>query len=94
MIVAMGVIAWDATVVRGYNIAEATNYNFPVPWRYEITFTNIYYEPWNYIALVTPGPGATGCDVSYTDGHLLVYLYDSSGQNIWTWFSFVVLEVP
>jgi hypothetical protein len=92
MIVAMGLIDDDATVIQGYNVASAT-------WndtsdRYEITFTNIadyLYTDW--VTLVTPF-GYTNMTASYGSGgiSLFVQVFDAAGVKTQGEFSFMVLD--
>jgi hypothetical protein len=100
MIVAMGTIDKDGTVVQGYNVAGVTLY-IPFQYGYEVTLTGITYEPSNYVTLVTPGPAAypgtsnvTGCRFFSSNGKLRVSLLDENGDNVWGLFSFVILAVP
>jgi hypothetical protein len=93
MIVAMGSINTDATILRGYNVTSCIWNN--INQRYEITLTGIYYAAGNYVTTVTPcylfGDSA---GYSSTQGKLLVEIHDSAGNPTQGWFSFIVLECP
>ena len=94
MIVAMGNVNTDGTVLRGYNVTSCIWNN--TNQRYEITLTGINYAAGNYVTTVTPCYlfGDSAGYSSSTQGKLLVEILDSAGKPTQGWFSFMVLECP
>jgi hypothetical protein len=93
MIVAMGTVNTDASLLSKYNITGCVwNGNSQ---RYEINLTNINYTTGNYVTVVTPDY-YWGASAGYTSsqGKLLVEIRNSAGNPIQGYFSFVVLKAP
>ena len=92
MILAMGAIAASGAIDYGYNVDNCTwNASFS---RYEITLTGIPYWYSSYVTIVTPTYTATGAAsyASHTTGVVDVFIYDADGNQIQSWFSFMVLK--
>jgi hypothetical protein len=93
MIVAMGNVDSDGTVHLGYNVTSCT-------WnagesRYDITLTGISFFYTDYVTLVTPGDsGLRAATYGSVSGKLLVNIYNSAGNPIQGYFSFMVLATP
>jgi hypothetical protein len=91
MIVAMGVVGQDGSLLQGYNVTSSElDSNVPA---YRITLTGINYNHLSYVTMVTPvGPFLYADYYSYA-GDLTVYVCNSSGATV-AGFSFVILQVP
>jgi hypothetical protein len=94
MIIAMGLVNADGTLVQGYNI---TNCELdPMSLYYRITLTGISYHWDYYVTIVTPYAGSTHLHASF--GHdmqsfdLVVSIFDNSNQTAQGGFSFMVLD--
>ncbi len=96
-IAAMGNIAADCTIIRGYNVTSCI-------WedtyaRYRIALTGISYSENSYVTMVTPELGPLFLDVAYasygqSSDNLIVQICDQHMAPIRSDFSFVVLGYP
>lgn len=92
MIVAMGYVAGDGTLMQGYNVDNVTLNNSL--GRYEIRFTGFSYSPVNHVALVcclstSKYTATTGSAVDA----LAVYLFNQAGSTAYNAFQFVVMDM-
>ena len=94
MIVAMGSVNMDGTLVSSYNVTSCV-WN-SIYQRYEIGLTGVDYAVGSYVTVVTPDYvfGDSAGYNSSTQGKLLVEILDSEGNPTQGWFSFMVLECP
>lgn len=93
---ANGPIAFGSISTSG-NINSGTA-NYSVTWiaagnRYEVAITGAFYHVSNYTTIVTPAHSSVrAVRTSSTGGKLLVYLYNSAGNNIQGNFHFVTYK--
>jgi hypothetical protein len=92
MIVAMGSIDMDGTVLRGYNVTGCI-WN-AIYQRYEITLEGVNYGAGSYVTVVTPDYlfGNSAGYNSSTQGKLLVEIHNSAGNHVQGYFSFMVMD--
>jgi hypothetical protein len=89
MIVAMGNINSNGTILQGFNVTSVT-------WTghsYDIALTGITYSSNDYVTLVTMvQSGARTYYTSYASGHLFLNIYNNLGESVQERFHFVVLD--
>ena len=91
MIVAMGVVGQDGSLLEGYNVTSS-QLDSGVP-AYRITLTGISYNHLNYVTQVTPLGPFLYADYSSYSGELIVYVCNNSGATVAS-FSFMILQCP
>jgi hypothetical protein len=91
MIVAMGVVGQDGSLLQGYNVTSS-QLDSGVP-AYRITLTGISYNHLNYVTQVTPLGPFLYADYSSYSGELIVYVCNNSGATVGS-FSFMILQCP
>jgi len=89
MIVAMGHVYQEGTILQGYNVTSCT-------WNganshYEVTITGISYVYTDYVTVVTCLGNYYGSSTS-SDGKLIVEVYNYEGANVQGSFYFVVFD--
>jgi hypothetical protein len=91
MIVAMGTIMSDGSIVQGYNVDNVT---WTGNW-YEIALTGTDYHYLNYVTLATliyAGAGETIEVGSDSSGHLTVHISAGTADPFQDRFYFMVLD--
>ena len=93
MIVAMGLIDNDGTVIQGYNI---TSCEWDAPGQnYHIALTGISYH-WDYYVTMVTAISSTGMHASFgydmQSFALVVAIYDNTNNTTQGPFSFMVLD--
>jgi hypothetical protein len=95
MIVAMGYVEGDGTLIEGYKVTSCSWNNTYL--YYDIALTGITYTVSGYVTVITPQTGFNVDRFAYdvgAGGHLQVRFYSQTPSNIQSSFSFMVLQCP
>jgi hypothetical protein len=90
MIVAMGNIKQDLTILQGYQVDNVT-WDAGQLW-YDIALTGIDFNNSNYVTVVTPVFPGGGASYNSAGGHLIVTVLNDVGNRVQYGFSFMVLD--
>jgi len=91
MIVAMGTVDGAGDIRSALNVTSVT-WNDDMNW-WEITLTDINYDLWDYVTVVSQAWTYGYASYGSAMGKLIVGTFDSSGTLAKRGFSFVVLDV-
>ena len=92
MIVAMGTISADGTLLQEYNVDSVVWDDY---WkRWEVELTGINYSGGDYVTLVAAYATDSSCSHGSVSGLLTINVHHSTGSGVKRGASFVVLKVP
>ena len=90
LIVAMGSISQDGTILEGYNVDNVT---WDGSW-YHITLTGITYTGAGYVTLVTPYWNTIATPVYGSSGGKLIVAFYDPMDAVQCGFDFIVMAIP